>query len=224
MVGPVKPWFQTPTGLVVIQRDRSILTARLASVSRARPQRGRLTLEARLVVELPANIRQDVRLRIVFPHGYPSRPPSAFILGGVFAPHDRTRHFMDDGSCCLFLPGVDEPWDPADADALDRWLDQVVLFVARQIILDRLGRWPGDAWEHGFAAYDQHVRETVGDDLAGHFYQHRRLALSTREQCPCGSTQPFGDCHRAVFEQLKTALSGRRDRRVRSRDAAKLAD
>lgn len=130
---------------------------------------------------------------------------------------------MDDGSCCLFLPGVDEPWDLFDARALDAWLDQVVLFVARQILLDRLGRWPGDEWEHGFAAYDQYVRETVGNELAAYFYDHRRLALHSTESCPCGSNKPFGNCHRAVFEQLKSALSGRRGRRVRSRDAAKPA-
>ena len=207
-----------------MRMERSILTARLASVSQARPRSGMLTIDARLAVELSANIRQEVELRFVFPPRYPLRPPSAFILRDLFKPRNRTRHFMDDGSCCLFLPGVDEPWDHADHSALDAWLDQVVLFVARQIILDRLGRWPGGEWEHGFAAYDQHVRETIGDDLAGHFYEHRRLALAPGADCPCGSTAAFGDCHRAAFEKLKTALSGRRDRRVRSRDAAKVED
>lgn len=223
MVGPVKPWFQTPAGLVRIRADRTILVTRLESVSVTRPHRGLLRVDARLAVELPGNIRQTVSLRIVFPRRYPLRPPSVFILGSVFAPRDRTRHFMDDGSCCLFLPGVDEPWDPADDFTLDAWLDQVVLFVVRQIILDRLGRWPGDEWKHGFAAYDQRVRETLGDQLAGHFYEHRRLALAPEEQCPCGSAWPFSDCHRTTFERLKIELSGRRDRRVRSDDPAKQA-
>lgn len=207
-----------------MRTDRAILVARLASVSRARLHRGRLTVDACLAVELPANIRQEARLRIVFPHAYPRRPPSVYVLGDGFTPRDRSRHFMNDGSCCLFLPGVDEPWDPADPLTLDAWFDQVVLFVARQVILDRLGRWPGDEWEHGFAAYDQHVRESVGNELAPHFYEHRRLALSSEEPCPCGSAQTFGACHRGAFEELKIVLTGRRDRRVRSHDLEKLAN
>ena len=207
-----------------MREDRASLVTRLASVSRARPHRGQLTVDALLAIELPANIRQEVRVRIVFPHRYPLRPPSAFVLGHVFAPRDRTRHFMDDGSCCLFLPGVDEPWAPTDPLTLDTWLDQLVLFIARQIIFDRLGRWPGDEWDHGFAAYDQHVRESVGDELASQFYEHRSRGFSLDEQCPCGMAQTFGACHRDVFEELKIALSGRRERRVRSHDAAKLTE
>jgi hypothetical protein len=224
VVGPLKPWFQTPTGLVRARTDRVILRERLLSVSAARLRRGLLTVDARLAIELPGNIRQQHGLRVVFPTRYWQRPPSAFILGDSFKPRDRTRHFMDNGSCCLFLPGVDEPWIPDDSFALDAWLDQVVLFVARQIILDRLGRWPGDEWKHGFAGYDQHVRETLGDELAGYFYEHRRLAISPCSECPCGSTAAFGDCHRASFERLKMALSGKRSRRVRSHDMAKLLD
>ena len=207
-----------------MQSDRTILASRFASISRARQKRGRLTVDALLVVDLPANIRQKARLHIVFPLRYPRRPPSAFILGNVFVPRDRTRHFMDDGSCCLFLRGVDEPWNYSDQLALDAWLDQVVLFIARQIILDRLGRWSGVEWEHGFAAYDQHVRETLGDMLTEHFYRHRRLTIAPSIDCPCGATAAFGDCHQMVFEQLKTALSGSRGRRVRSRDPAQLAN
>jgi hypothetical protein len=183
-------------------------------VSRARACHGRLTVDARFNIELPANIREEVRLRIVFPHLYPLHPPSAFILGDIFSPRNQSRHFMDDGSCCLFLPGVDGLWNPSDPLALDLWLDQVTLFVVRQILFDRLGRWPGGEWPHGFAAYDRHVRETIGYGLVEHFYRHRRLGIPGNQECPCGSHRLFSDCHRGVFEELKIALSGRASRQV----------
>jgi hypothetical protein len=100
------------------------------------------------------------------------------------APRDHTRHFIGRRKLLPVPPGVNEPWDPANLRALDAWLDQVVLFVARRIVLDRLGRWPGVEWQHGFAAYDQQVHETLGDDLTGHFYEHRPAGAAAIRRMP----------------------------------------
>ena len=191
MVAPLKPWFQTPAGLVRIQSDRRLLAAIATLLPHPRLRCGKFALKIQFDVILSANVAQRIILEIVFPSKYPLRAPSAFILGKAFAPRDRTRHFMDDGSCCLFLPGVDEAWDSSISSALDPWLDQVLLFIARQMIFDHLGRWPGDEWEHGFAAYSQHVSETVGNELAAAFYEHRKKAISPFALCPCGSTETF---------------------------------
>lgn len=104
VVGPLRSWFQQPAGLVRARTDHAILRERFLSLSPACPRRGLLAVDACLVVGLPANIRQEVRFRIAFPHHYPLSSPSAFILGDALRRATTPATSLDDESCCRFRP------------------------------------------------------------------------------------------------------------------------
>lgn len=208
----MQPWYATSSGRVRLQHDREILRELLPAVKYKVP-RGDL-VEAEGVVSMMApksKIVTDVPTRIVFGKHYPVEGPSAFVLGSMFAPHDMTRHFMVDGSCCLTLLGVDDIWDAQERDALVPWVEQLVLYYHRQLIFDRTGRWPGPARPHGRAAYVQHLLETLLDrELIEAFLRFRSAPTTSfsASLCPCKSQKSFAECHAPLFLKLVTQLRG----------------
>lgn len=82
-----------------------------------------------------------------------------------------------DGSICSFEP-KHGTWRPGES--LIKLLDLHSVWIARQLHLRHLGRWPGDQVIH--TAYER-VAENAPDEL-----------------CGCGSFRRYDECHRALDE------------------------
>lgn len=222
MVRLKKPWYVTPDGLKRRNIDAAILKERLPGVPISDVRSGRLIANGVATVVLSEHTRWSGNIQIIFPKTYPQRPPIGFILADCFQPRDAKRHFMADGSCCLYLPNVDDHWSGADPLALTSWLDQFMLFIGRQMLFDVLGRWVGPEWPHGYAAYALHIEERLGKDLVEAFHAYRKKPKAGASRyCPCGAERKFAECHEPAFRKLLTELSGQSERDILSGSNAK---
>ena len=169
--------------------------------------RGTITL-----VEEGCGVPTTLAVRVEFPHDYPKREPRAYDNGARF-PHVPDRHFYPDGRCCLWLP-PESRWNGDDPDRLRTFLDEVSIFLDRQLVCDATGVWPGAARSHSIWGYVEFAREL----LAGHDADDDTVvatfapffagfvAPGRNEPCPCGQGRKYKKCHLPAVESVVAAL------------------
>jgi SEC-C motif len=159
-----------------------------------------------------------IAVRVEFPPDYPDTEPRIYDDADAF-PHEPDRHFYPDGQCCLWLP-PESRWDPDDPDGLLAFLEEVAVFLDRQLVCDAMGgwTWPGPARSHGFIGYVEFVRDLLaGDDalvaaLAPVFAG--QVSPGRNDQCPCGGGRKYKKCHLRAVEAVAQRVGVRRLRQV----------
>lgn len=153
-----------------------------------------------------SGIKTPIQTRIVAPHGYPDEEPTAFDVAERF-PRAPDAHMNPDGSCCLWL-GWDSGWDGRQPDAILTFIDQLVVFLHKQLLYEATGRkrWPGDARGHAQDGYKEYVAEvlSIAPALLPGFLP-LLAAWSDADKyllCPCGSRRKLQWCHAEAVEGL----------------------
>jgi hypothetical protein len=175
-----------------------------------------------LILRSDCGVPTEIPIRIEFPVNYPNREPTAYDAASRF-PTNLDRHILRDGQFCLWLPPC-SPWSPTDPRRLLRFLDEVAVFLDRQLVYDITGgrEWPGPQYGHGTTGYEEFMLSVLGDNEA-----HLRVllpvilgreALEPYEACPCDSQKKYKWCHAKTVEDIIQRIGRNRlDRLYRSR-------
>jgi hypothetical protein len=168
------------------------------------------TLAGDIVLVAECGIPTCVAVEIRFPRDYPKTEPDGYDAERRFKalPGKRLvdRHIFSDGGMCLWLPPR-SPWNPTDPNALLHFLDQLSVFVDRQLTYDVTKTWPGPEFDHGPDGYRQYIIEELGNDpnlfallrptLAG------KSSTDAYDPCPCGLKAKFRFCHQTVVRRIE---------------------
>jgi len=210
-----RPWFATPDGRRRLAADQASLAEKYPQLTFViDDERASITGIISVMIGKRHGIVRSAPIAIDFPPDYPRSEPIARFDLATFKRHpDKNpldRHVFQDGRCCLELFSS---WKPGDADALFRYVEQLVVFVHRQFIYDANGgNWPGPEWEHGIDGLAQFVEESVGPALID-------AVIGTiggdppkrRSPCPCGSSKAYAQCDkRRVATLIRDLPSGKR--------------
>ncbi len=212
---PSKPkaWFERSDGHVL--RAEEALVKEFYPSLRFRPDAdgGRMNLEGDFVLQTECGVSTSIAIRLLFPRNYPDSEPTAFDARGRF-PVSADRHIIKDGQFCLWLPPC-SPWDKDDPNRLRRFLDEVTVFLERQLIFDATGGkiWPGNQYKHGAAGYEEFMLALLdGDDadLSSLFpVILGKIHPGRNEICPCGSQKKYKRCHSDAIAEIVSRI-GRR--------------
>lgn len=165
-----------------------------------------MCLEGDFILEADCGVPTPIRIRIEFRSNYPVTEPVAYDAAGYF-PTSLDRHILKDGQFCLWLPPC-SPWNKDDPHRLLRFLDEVTVFLERQLVYDATGgtMWPGPQYKHGTDGYEEFMLALMGGDQ-----DHLRSLFPTilgrmqparNEPCPCGSQQKYKRCHAGRVETI----------------------
>jgi SEC-C motif len=200
-------WFERSDGLLLHQQQLVVKANYPDLVFRVDSESGRMLLEGDFVLKADCGIRTTIRIRIRFPSNYPSSEPVAYDADAFF-PRDVDRHILNSGAFCLWLPPC-SPWDEADPEAsLLRFLDEVTVFLVRQLAYDATGgkRWPGPQYRHGKYGYLDFMLSILEDNeellnallpvIVG------KISPGRNEACPCGGQLKYKRCHAGLVEQI----------------------
>lgn len=171
---------------------------------------GDLWLWGRYVLRAELGAPERIPVAVLFTSDYPRTAPIPYLLGDRFV-RDLDHHLGPGplSFMCLWLPAA-SPWDPRDPDGLQTFLDQMTLFLHRQLIMeaDPSLPYPGPEWPHGFEAYLLFLESDLGlsrnqlvrfaDALEGH--------QRPRGACPCGSGSKFRRCHQPGIDRFRFRL------------------
>ncbi len=160
--------------------------------------------------EILHGIWTPVAVEIRLPRDYPSSEPLAYDAERRFRPAPgkiiEDRHICSNGQFCLWLP-PNSRWSADDPQALLPFLDELSVFLDRQLIYDETGEWPGPHYDHGPRGYRQFIVEQLHCDvdlclklrpvIAG------ELTVGRNEICPCGSGIKFKRCHVDVVAAIQ---------------------
>jgi len=175
------------------------------------PLVGDVALRGPVEIESRSGIVRTVDASVRFRARYPAQSPLAFVRRGQFEPQNAERHFRPDRSCCLWFARAEDGWNPQDPNAFEHFLQQMLVFFDRQLTYDSIGDFPGETWRHDRPIADLYLEERLGGDtdLVAAFkaYRHGRHPRHVVE-CPCGSGEPFAQCHEADFVDLRHRLAG----------------
>jgi hypothetical protein len=216
-LGPNSPWFVRDNGRR-LARDRELVAKHYPQLLYEIEEQQIVRLRGPLLFQSDSGITTRVAVRVEFPARYPEHEPTAYDDEGRFPP-SLDRHILRDGQCCLWLPPRSR-WKPYDPDALLPFLDEVALFIDRQLVYDATGskEWPGGEYPHGRAGYGEFLREILAADRSKLDVLAPVLLNRTRPErndpCPCGSGRKFKRCHalgiwqvqRTVQSDLMTAI------------------
>jgi hypothetical protein len=112
-----------------------------------------MNLEGDFVLQTDCGVTTSIAIRMAFPRDYPESEPTAFDAAGRF-PVSTDRHIIKDGQFCLWVPPC-SPWDRDDPSRLPRFLDEVTVFLERQMTFEAIGVWPGGQYKHGTDGYEE---------------------------------------------------------------------
>lgn len=166
-----------------------------------------MLLEGDFVLRAECGIPTTIRIRIRFPSGYPLSEPTAYDSEAFF-PRDVDRHILSSGAFCLWLPPC-SPWDEADPDvSLLRFLDEVTVFLERQLVYDATGgkQWPGPHYRHGKYGYLDFMLSILegNKELLTALLPAilRKISPGRNDVCPCGSQLKYKRCHAGLVEDI----------------------
>ena len=145
------------------------------------------------VISEHGHVYETVRLRIVYPSGFPVRnqPPSVYLESH----RDRwsnggDSHIEHDWRLCLFVPS-ESGIDFGDSTSLNDLLAVIHTFLFKQRIYQRRllqsqlngtsAKWPGEDRSHGIQGIREAIRDSGG--------------VGRNAPCPCGSGKKFKHCH-----------------------------
>jgi hypothetical protein len=194
-----KPWFERDGG-EILRAEQGLVQAHYPSLTfRADTEAGRMYLEGQIALQANCGVATSIAVRISFPPNYPESEPTAYDAVGRF-PVSVDRHIISEGRFCLWLPPC-SPWDKNDPSRLLRFLDEVSVFLERQLVYDATGHqeWPGRQYKHGTAGYEEFMLARLANNeedfrsllpvILG------QLRPGRNEPCPCGSQQKYKRCH-----------------------------
>jgi len=210
-----KTWYERGDG-ARFKRDDAIVRTCYPELEWKIDQTTRLAaLEGDISIAEPCGTKASVSTRVAFLFDYPKSEPLAFETGHRFV-WDKEHHILPaTGYCCLWLPPLSR-WNPEDPDALRPFLDELVVFFDRQLVLEASGkqRWPGPSWAHGVFGYWDFVIEQLGSEKAADNFIAGR-AIGRNEVCPCGSERKYKRCHLPEHEALARRIDGNELKRLR---------
>jgi hypothetical protein len=211
--GLSKPWYIR--NYARVERDRELLERHFPFL---RFHLDFPSASASLKGEVPfveaGGIVTKIPILIKFPRDYPFSEPSAFdserFFKAAVGKKLEDRHIDPDSrKYCLWLKPK-SPWNSTDSHSLLHFLDEVIVFLQRQLIYDSTQKWPGQAYDHGVLGYKEFIRERLGADQV-HF--GRLLPLITyrsktiqSDDCPCGSQLKYGVCHFRLVDAIRNEI------------------
>jgi hypothetical protein len=207
-----KPWYEKGEGAARLARDK-VLLADYPTLEYITDEETRsLNLEGAFVYDSRSGIRDVIKVCVVFPFDYPNHEPRAYDSDSHF-PHTLERHFYNDGHadgrCCLWLPPKSK-WNPKDPESLRVFLDELAIFLERQLIFDATGKWPGNEYDHGSNGYLEWIKEVLSNSnhlveifspLLGGF-----VKISRNDGCPCGAGTKYKRCHLSRIEEIRRGV------------------
>jgi len=167
-------------------------------------------LSGEIILNTECGIHTPIAVEIRFPRDYPKTEPTAYDAKRRFkaAPGKRLvdRHIFSDGGMCLWLPPRSH-WDPKDPNALLHFLDQLSVFLDRQLTYDVTKTWPGPEFLHGSDGYRQYIIEELENDVKL-FAALRPILAGLRradayDPCPCGLRTKFRFCHGPTLQRIE---------------------
>jgi hypothetical protein len=205
---PSKPkaWFERSVGQV-LRAEEALATESYPGLRfRLDTDTGRMNLEGDFVLQTDCGVTTSIAIRVVFPRDYPESEPTAFDAAGRF-PVSADRHIIKDGQFCLWLPPC-SAWDKDDPNRLRRFLDEVTVFLERQLIFDATGGkiWPGGQYKHGAEGYEEFMLALLDGDDAHLFSLFPvilgKAHLGRNDVCPCGSQKKYKHCHSDTVAEI----------------------
>jgi hypothetical protein len=173
---------------------------------RTDPAGDRMFLEGLFVLKTDCGVSTPISIRVEFPTSYPDAEPTAYDAAKHFR-RSVDRHILSDGQFCLWLPPC-SLWEKDDPVRLLRFLDEVAVFLERQLVYDATGAqsWPGPQYKHGADGYTEFMLGIL-DGNEGHLSSLFPAILgkthpSRNEPCPCGSQQKYKRCHAERVEAI----------------------
>lgn len=210
---PSKPksWFERSDGLVLRAEEALVKEFYAGLRFRLDADPGRMNLEGDFVLQTDCGVTTSIAIRVAFPRDYPESEPTAFDAAGRF-PVSADRHIIKDGQFCLWLPPC-SPWDKDDPSRLRRFLDEVTVFLERQMTFEATGVWPGGQYKHGPYGYEEFMLAMLHGNAA-HFASLfpvilRKIHPGRNEFCPCGSQKKYKHCHSDAIAEIVSRI-GRR--------------
>ncbi len=163
-----------------------------------------MNLEGDFVLQTDCGITSSIAIRVVFPKNYPDSEPTAFDAAGRF-PVMADRHIVKDGQFCLWLPPCSR-WDTDDPNRILRFLDEVTVFLERQMTFEATGTWPGGQYKHGPHGYEEFMLAILNGNAA-YFASLFPVILGKvdpgrNEPCPCGSQKKYKRCHSDAVAEI----------------------
>jgi hypothetical protein len=175
-------------------------------------------IRGRLPVDIGGGITRDFKVEFRFEGLDPFAVPEAWDLGRRFPPDSERHveeHHAEGWKWCLWLPHSPEV-NFSLATGIKEFIDHVRGFIFKQHVYEdrkRLGLsnpWPGPAWGHGTEGHIQWLAERLGS-LDGASIERLKPYLSSsrlaaNKQCPCGSGQKAGECHKSIVDEIRAAM------------------
>lgn len=171
-----------------------------------------------LPVDIGAGVRRQYKVEFRFRDLDPFTVPEAWDAGRHFRP-DGDRHVEDHRErgwrWCLWLPHSPEV-DFSLPTAIKDFIAHVRGFIFKQLVYQDRKRqghphpWPGDEWGHGNEGHLEWLEERLGDLESASLERFRPFLttsrLAAKKQCPCGSGQRAGQCHKQIADEIRTAM------------------
>lgn len=202
-----KSWFERNQGRLLQQQQLMVRAHYPGLTFQIDSESGRMLLEGDFVLKAECEIPTTIRIRIKFPSNYPSSEPTAYDVGEFF-PRDVDRHILSSGAFCLWLPPC-SPWSEGEPDAsLLRFLDEVLVFLDRQLVYDATGgkHWPGPHYRHGKYGYLDFMLSILegNEELLNALLPVilGDVSPGRNDICPCGTQLKYKHCHEGVVEYM----------------------
>lgn len=212
-------------GATRLARDKAIVAEVQPALRHEVRVDGEMALVGDFLLTTRVGVDHRIPTRIDFPATYPEREPTAYEVGGLFK-KDIDRHFYSDtGACCLWLD-VESPWRRDDPQALRVFLDQLLIFYHRQVMIEArvVDAFPGPQRSHGGYGYLDYLKERWA--MTDAEVRRMRFALANQANpkapCGCGSGTSYRRCHQGevtrflqrarpdIVSQFVTVLDGMR--------------
>ena len=208
-----KQWYERDGG-ARLEADKKLVAAHYPGLTFVTDDREkRVKIVGSLSLNSDCGVSNRIAVEIRFSRHYPSSEPLAYDAERRFraAPGKviEDRHICSNGQFCFWLPPK-SPWLPADPQALLTFLDELSVFLDRQLIYDVTGEWPGPCYDHGVDGYRQFIIEQLQGDVE--LFQKlrpvfaRELSVGRNEICPCDSGQKFKKCHLDAITAIERAV------------------
>jgi hypothetical protein len=147
-------------------------------------------------------------IEIGLPDDYPHSVPSVTETEDRI-PKTIDRHFMSDGSACLFFRDEQHKFYNKKTSIIDFIKIPVYNFFLSQSYYELTGKWIFGTRPHGrgAATWDYYAEELGTDDIytiGGFLCFLASEKLNVKQKCYCGSDKPLVNCHiKKVIEMRK---------------------